>query len=621
MSETHHHHESRMAAPGVKNEPVNAELEAARAKAEAFILEEAAGIAKIVGLEGVHIKVGKKWTTDMKTGTVTVDPGFFIEHGFKPEWALYGVLHELKAHVAEIIDAPEVNRQAIALVKRGKPYSVFHNIFADISGNKQIHARLPKMDHVARDMYSQKLFPEGDYTQPPQGGDSKLPRHLQFLYATIRQEMIPGSTTLVDPEVQAAIDNLRNYQGSGQDVIKISTQVAKTATEKMQPAEKMWLWKEYILPVFEELLEKDKQDPNYKPEPGEPGEPGEGEPVEGEQFNDYYKDYDSRHPDPLTEAQEDALRDYASKKRQERRKEQRQNTPEQRAKKQVEQRTGHSIYEVQRYQRTLNGLHNSIGRMSDFFSTLLDERVSTIRRLSRRSDEGAILNPAMLAQTVADMKSGVDKPQAFLDYERVERERTSEGKFDCYLVTDVSSSMNGAKSIQAAKAGTIFLEGLALFERQIRERETQLSARLNWDVRSSMYTFGDDAKCVKALSGELTEKQRLDAFAAAQETTGGTADFLALQEILANIKKELQDPAKAKRRRIVVVMTDGQSNEPGRLHNVLHQLRALGVHVVGVGIEDQGDAVTNYAPDGQNVEDITTLPDVISNILQSQILQ
>jgi hypothetical protein len=114
------------------------------------------------------------------------------------------------------------------------------------------------MKQTARELYSKKLFVETDYTA--------LPRHMQFLYKILRQEMVPNEPVSVLPEVDEAISSLRDYQGEG-DLIKYSTSVAKSSKEAMTAEERFKIWTSLVHPVYEKLLEQDREDQQrQKPE-------------------------------------------------------------------------------------------------------------------------------------------------------------------------------------------------------------------------------------------------------------------------------------------------------------------------------------------------------------------
>jgi hypothetical protein len=278
----------------------------------------------------------------------------------------------------------------------------------------------------------------------------------------------------------------------------------------------------------------------------------------------------------------------------------------------------HTLREYMSYRRELIALAAPIDEMRQFFSTLLDERVVSVRRLNKAGEEGAVLNPNTLAQTVADIRAGRPNPPAFLDYGRAETERKAEGHFDCYLVVDNSGSMAGVRIRQARRAAVVFIEGLSAFEREIRAREAQGGIQLDWDVRTSVHTFGSEATQVKPLSHTLSETQRLDVVGGLNGSSGGTNDYLALRQIAESIRTEIaSNPSTRSRRRIVTVITDGDSNDSTALGAAVAELTALGVSVVAIGIQTTS-VETNY-PVGRSIQDVKDLTKALSDLIESEI--
>jgi len=615
----------------------------ARTTAEKFITENAENLSLLMGVSGVSIEVGSGWATNLKTGIVTVDPSFFVEQGYKTPWVNYALLHEISAHLIGVIDEPEQTRERIDFVGHDRAKHIFINILEDISGNKRIHSLLPRQSDVASDIYSEKLFSEEDYS-------TSYPKHIQFLYKMIRDEMIPESQTIVEPEVDEALAGLRNKDG--QDVIKISTARFKgNSYTELDKKTQFLLWTTFIFPQYQKLLELDKQDPRFdskkqqsgdlndSSQPVESGNPAdEGESQEsgdildsgetgqgGEEksgnssLDDFYDDYETnRHPEPVShEEMEEILNQSFEKKKQEKKTE-KENSPEQRAQKNLEERLGgHSIATLNKYRQELQRLHPEIKQMTDFFSSLLDERVIMRRKLTRSSPEGVILDPSNLAQTLVDLKSGIkNPPSAFLDYEKHEAMKEANGKFDCFLAVDCSGSMSGNRCTEARRAASIFLEGLSAFQRQIENREQQGSFDLDWDVRTSIYKFGSGAEEIKSLSNSLSEKERLDVFSSI-DSGGGTEDYLALEQIYDRIATEISSNAEIKsRRRIVIVITDGESSDSERLSQSIDKLKKLNVSILAIGIET--DSIGIY-PSGKSINDVKSLAETLSELLKKEI--
>ena len=669
---------------GSTTEPSDKEVLTQRARE--FIEKDVEDLGLLMGVSGVSVTVGDGWSTNIKTGAVTVDPSFFVEEGYRPEWCSYAIMHEVSAHLRELITDPDMSVKIHDFVGESRAKHLFHNIMSDIAGNKRIHSMLPAQAAVAEQLYSEKLFAETDFRE--------LPRHLQLMYKIIRQEMIPGSDTAVLPEVDEAIARLRHLTEEDIDIIEFSTRVNKTRTKAMEPGVKLNLWINHIYPEFEKLREQDIADPIQKQDNKEQGEgegqgegqgqgqgqqQGEGEEqsegagraedegqgqdqadgegqeqgqgqgeskgnsesqgqqqgnsvgeghAEGEGqgedgFGEFYDDYErTKHASPIShEAQDEITKQIKEIKRQEAAASAK-NTPEAKARQALQDRIGaeHTPKTYRNYINTIRAHSAEIEQMQEFFGSLINERLKQTRTLNKPAPQGPILNPNTLAQTVTDLKTGVPQPpQAFLEYGKRVAEREAEGSYDCYLVVDDSGSMGGEKSGQARLAAMIFLEGLGAFERQIREQEQQEGIQLKWDVRTSVFTFGSSATEVKPIGPELTDKSRLDVQKAISGGSGGTGDYLALEAIATQIEDEiLKDPSSKGRRRLVYVITDGESNDTNQLIAILEKLDSLEVEVVGIGIVD-GSVEAVYPKGSKTIASAKDLPQTLIDSMEASM--
>lgn len=561
--------------------------------AERFIAENSAVLSKIMGVGNIHIKIGQGWATNTKSCEVTVDPTFFIKEGYSQDWVNYAMMHEVSAHLLGIIKDPRHTKERLNFAAEDEPRHMFMNILEDIAGNKRIHSLLPFQQEVAANLYEQRLFPTSDY--------SNIPRHIQFLYKLLREEMIPNSSTTVQDDVDKAIQRVRNNEGV--DIIELSTNRFEPEGEKELSYELQFrFWKDIVYPEFDELLEKDKQDDRFKDEEG------------NYNFDEYYQDYSTnKHPEPIDhhsieEALDQAIVDLNN------------NTLEGRAEAKIKEKIGpnNTVQEYMWYRKTMNKLLPEIDNMTDFFSKLLDERLTYHRRL-KSSDEGQILDPNNLAQTYVDIKSGAEPKDAYLEYHVAEKERMAEGRFDFYLAVDCSSSMQQEDRFRYASNSTVvFIEGLAAFERQIRERERSGQTQLNWDVRSSVYSFGQSFEVLKPLSHSLSERERVDTLKGLNKLDGSTKDFLALNDIARSIEQEsIADYSKRNRRRIVVVVTDGGSDSTDSLQQSIGRLTSMGVELVAIGIKT--DYVKEVYPRAKSIDDVRNLSKTLSELIELEV--
>jgi hypothetical protein len=613
--------------------PIDAEAMAEGYNATAqFLAENAEHLGRVFGIPHIDISVAEVkinpatgevksggWATNLETEKMTADPRFFIERGYTSDMAAYATTHEVAAHLREVILEPSLTREVKRFKRQSEAASIFHNIFADIAGNNYIHATLSATKTTAANMYSQKLFPETDYTD----GDSLKPRHLQFLYKIIRDEMIPGSETTVFPEVDEAIASFRNFDGKG-DLIKYSTAVATSDRKDMPAKERFDLWTKVIYPKYLELLEQDKQDGQFKQNSGQQSESGEGEPSDQQHkgdesptdqpnFDKYYKDYnEERHPEPMTEAEHEQIhREVEKRQRAEAREKRDALDPRKQLDAQIQAGTGHSLRELERYQSRVDKWQSQIQEMRDVFKLIINERVSTKRRLQGNHIEGPLLNPDTLAQIVMDVNAGIHEPAAFMDYEHHRGDREITGRTDWIFIIDHSGSMKGEKSQAATDSILICLEGLSGMHRDIMAAEEDLGTDLDLDIRTAIYTFNSEVHNPKQLSHSLTEKERLDTYSLVSNARGGNAD----SEVLAMINELPVDPD---RRQNIVVIADGEADDTPACEDLVRQLRAAGWNVFGIAIGSEA-AEKLYAPDSRRVDDPNDLTKAMKSLIEANL--
>lgn len=92
-------------APTPEQEALLEERQAALDKAASFLRDQIPSLRRLTGMD-VYVTVGKKWATNLKTGSFTIDPSFFIEKGYSADHCVFATLHELMAHVRDVKHDP-----------------------------------------------------------------------------------------------------------------------------------------------------------------------------------------------------------------------------------------------------------------------------------------------------------------------------------------------------------------------------------------------------------------------------------------------------------------------------------------------------------------------------------
>lgn len=277
------------------------------------------------------------------------------------------------------------------------------------------------------------------------------------------------------------------------------------------------------------------------------------------------------------------------------------------------------------YRRRAAELADAIERMRAVWSRVIAERAAPRRVASARPRaEGDDLAAESLAAAIAESRAGVARPRAFRDRAiRLRRTRRS-GSTDYVLLVDRSASMQGVAAEAAADSMLIMTEALAGVARDIEEAERASGVALDLDIRTALIVFDSAVDVVKPLSSGLDDAVRRAVHGAIRVPRGSTNDGAALRAAAEQLGVQLGlNPARAsrlrsvdgiERRRIVILVSDGGSNDPVAAEHALHRLRAEGVEVHGIGI-GPGDLASRYAPQGRTVLDARTLPEVLQSLV------
>lgn len=282
-----------------------------------------------------------------------------------------------------------------------------------------------------------------------------------------------------------------------------------------------------------------------------------------------------------------------------------------------------------------------IRRLRELWREVLHQHERERRALSRRAaPEGEQLHGERLAQTVTEVWAGVPHPSAFR--QRLSRPRDAEalGEIDYLLVLDRSASMQGGAAEACADAALVMLESLAAVSRDIRRLETRTATRSGVTLRAGVIVFADRPVVVAPLGRIVSERTRAalttsvraasgqtDA-AAAVEAAGAvlgvdasewpegltvgqasTGDPAGVATVPGRVRR--RNRAAPQRRRIVLFVGDGDTDDPGRLAAAVARLRGDGVEVHGIGI-GSAPGMAVFAPDSDRIASVRELPNVLA---------
>jgi len=641
--------------------PPKQEGEVDPSKVEEFFDKESE-ILGTYGLKGdVTLERGSNgWAFDFQNRKLIYDPSFFAERGYNLQETLFATTHELMAHCGELLRDPELVLKEAKRYSRKEHLHLLHNIFEDVLGNRRIVAELPFLEETRTKLYEEKLFPQTDYRQNAS--------HVQFAYGFIREMMVQGKPVELGLEARQALEKLRIFGEDQIDVLDLVT------TPSIEPKDRFQIMRSIVEPIYLELYQKDLEEEKKKsgkkdsgkdgdgnptnqppqegkggqadkkqatgkdkkkwwqsgkgkdkgrPKPGnEPGKPAEGKGDEsGEEeakkkFQKEYQPYKDSHPEPLKPEDEEefkkTLESLAAK---------RGDTPslDRAIIEQWAKEHGVSAEDVLGYRKEYEEIAPLVAELREVFKQIISKRLKERWKMSPQLEtEGEVLDEETLTESYVESSAG-GKPHAFREITRTRKEQKGYGSLDMTLISDLSSSMNeGSKMPMERKSIALFLESLADFQREIRDAEYDSGVSLGLEVRTETRAFGDfgDAE-LKALSPDLSEKDRIAIWKRLHKGTGGTPDYLSLETIEKSITPEYEKELRSKRKRkVVVVLSDGESQDAARVQRSCEKLRQKGIIVLGFGMTASGQAVKEtYKPDAEVIEDIRTLPKALQKVI------
>jgi len=582
---------------------------------------------------------------NLETDDIYVNSRFYKDSAglsFSDEETLFATRHEVRHFLEkkQLLAEEGGERKFENYLKKleeSRAYKLTDNCLADIRENRTVIKETNESQaEIERKMYKEDLFKETDLTSAP--------KHIQLPQAILRESRVPDEICQVAPEVRKKIEELRSVlspDGKGSvDIIDIMTNPEVPMSMRLK------LQDHYVWPMVRELLENDEEEKKKDQDDGGEGEDkGEGKsggkkekekpsmggdkgktkkPDHNQIFKDAYDKADKKTPDavPIEEIRK------SFKKWQEAKGE---NVLE-RADNEYAERLGVKKEDLQKYRGIVKSLEkiinpetgeNIIQELRDLIERIIAKRLKPAQAPHYPVEEGEdLVDPAQL---IADVKIGNLEPKVWETTEVKEKRGDRFGEVEITLVCDRSSSMaenGGAKLREQQKAAVLIMEALKEFAERCEEEKVNLEKPL--EVRSEIYSFQqdeNDAKPLKKMSKELGEKERIEAARILSSALGGTTDFIPLETINKNLNEDAKKKiSEGELKKIVIVFTDGESNDVDRTKKILKTLRDSGVIAIGVGItKDSEETLETYAPNAKNPLKAEDLASTLADLLKEHL--
>ena len=606
------------------NKDEDKEIESAHKEAMEFV-EKHRDFLEHYARGGINIKPAPEglntFAFDLKNNTIYVNSKFYETAGFSfsDEKTLFAVCHELE-HFSEkkqllSEDGGEKKfENYLKKIEESKAYGLMDNCLADIRENKTVIKKTNEsQSEIEQSMYKEDLFKETDFTSQP--------KHVQLAQAILRESRLPDEMCKVAPEVRIKLNEIcaiKSPDGSGLMDIMTNPDVPMSIRMKLQD--------HYIWPMVQELLEKDLADEeNKKADSGEDGEQEKKEKPDPNQiFKDAYDKADKKMPNAVpTEAVKKAFKEWQESKGED---------PLERADDEYAEKLGVKKADLEKYRDIVKSFEkiinpetgeNIIQELRNLIERIIAKRLKPAQAPRYPVEEGEdLVDPAQL---VADVKAGNLEPKVWETTEVKEKRGDRFGEVEITLVCDRSSSMaenGGAKLREQQKAAALMMEALKEFAERCEEEKVNLEKPL--EIKSEIYSFqqnSSDSTPLKKMSKELGEKERIEAASILSSAQGGTTDFIPLEMINKNLDNEIKKKiSEGELKKIVIVFTDGVSNDADRTKNILKTLRLNGVIAIGIGITKDGEAaLETYAPEVRLAKKAEELALILAELLKKHL--
>ena len=636
-----------------------------------FLEHYAKGRVKILPApEGV-----KTFGFNLETNEIYVNSMFYKKRGFPDEKTLFGVCHEAehfgeKRAMLSEEGGDKKFEKYLKRIKTSKAFSLMDNCVSDIRENRAVVERTNKgMGELEEKIYKEDLFAETDFTSQP--------RHIQLSQAILREARLSGEKCVVSPDVRLALDEVAKVKG----LMEVMTNPETAMSIRLKLQDK-YIWPKVEALLEKDIEDKKKQKEQDKKEKGEgKGEPGKqdgekgdkkdgqgNEKVEGgkekksekgKSEKDGKKDGEKsrEHPASVTESSGEATDEtdpnkifadeYAEAEKKfpeavpveeiekafkEWKEAQKGKDSADKADEDYARKIGVEKEYLQKYRDMVKLLEKMVNLETDvslieelrnLFSRIISKRLKKAQTPRYPVEEGDdLVDPAQL---VADVKSGNLQPKVWEDTEIKEKKGDRFGEVEITLVCDRSSSMtdgDGQKAVEQRKSAVLVMEVLKEFAEICEAEKINIDKPL--EVKSEIYSFAnsdDDKKPLKKMSAELGEAERVNVLEKLYDLPGSTTDFNCLEAIDSNLDENTKNKIKiGELKKIVIVFTDGGSDNPAKVQGVLKSLRDSGVAVIGVGITEKGKPVlSTYAPNALVAEDVKKLPIILGELLKEHL--
>ncbi len=591
-------------------------------------------------------KMSNGFYIDLEQGIVNLDAKWFKEKGYSTEQLRFAVLHEL-SHFRDLAADPKmmmanfdyIKTQAkttgahildkweaaygqkdpafIENLKKQRPFNpkkptetmnsveraaydihhTFYNILDDIYVNNLVASKASVYEagesggEEVKKLYQEKLFKETDYSQ--------LPRHLQFIYKLIREEMVADEPVIVSDEVQARLDQAIQFQGKTYTPREIVLNfIRPRAGRDTKSGQRYFVVRNTLEPIFQELLLEDLSEwQPKKPEKQKGDSQGEPQSGSGNPFDGAYSEFNENNPDQIPDSSiEDWVHTDEDKKKVEAAKKEDASKEENKsaaarageAQDKMDQawveKHGIKIETLRKYRRLENEVAPYLEDLSNLWQRIIFGKTRQVERgIAGHFKSGTEMDIGKVIEEWPQIEKG-NAEEARVMKKMTQKEILTERPelIRVRLVGDLSGSMDQSKKQVLEQCFVLLISSLREFNTHLNLTRRQTKSKLTVDTEA--WVFGDSARQIKPLRGEADfddeQVETLKMFEQLSQSLGGTNDHKPLEEIIGSLNQEEQNRiSQGKIMEMVFEITDGGSNNPEAARKAVDELADIGVIV------------------------------------------
>jgi hypothetical protein len=592
---------------------------------------------------------------DLKTNTIYVSTRFLDDKGltFQDEATIFAILHECEHFLEKIQvlankDGEEFFEVYLRRLEDGA-YSYMDNRIADTRENSAIVSKMESFRDFEAVLYKEHLIKSGDFR--------KEPLHLQLISALSREFHIKDEECLVSDEVREEINKIKAIKSLvGISIIDIM------ANPNLPMQKRVRLQDQHIWPVVEKLRKKDIENKNKEDDNGDENNGGRGDdkdidkgeegdksgnqsshkkgknkngkqkdkPKETDPNKIFKGDYDkvSKEGMPVSIPLDDLKRVFKDWQ-----KENGKEAKEEKELKEYADKIGVKVEDLKTYRDIIQKLEEAFNKETGdsirkeliaLLERIISNRIKEEQKPRYPLEEGELLIDPV--EAVVQVTRGNSSPAVWADIERREEKGQMFGEIEITIVCDRSASMNNPinKMIEQRKSLVFLMEAVKTMNDSLDEADENGSIIKPLKIKLEAYSFqksNDDKKPFLEMTDNISEKNTIESMVKVSTVSGSTTDFITLNSIREKLTDETKEKIKeGELKKIVIVFTDGGSDDKGEVQKELGLLKESGVIVVGVGITESGKpALETYAPDARLANVAEDLVSVLFELLKEHL--